>query len=191
MDFRTIEPGSVRWAAGPRGPTASLPAGRERVTVQSPACPVKVSTLRPGMLRVQLCLGGAGARRAFARWVEQVEAAAAAAPELAAWRGARARSSGVFRDEMRLTAFSDTPAFDASGRMSAELPSATSAVCILQIQGGWTTDDKWGVRWKIVQLKFSTEPCPAEDEPDDAAEDPAADPAADPGSAAFAFLKDD
>ncbi len=174
LDFRTIDPAGVAWTiAGPGGrggPRVVARVRENKVVVQTPTCPVRVdmTTTSAGMpmYRVDFALLETDpAHSEFLEWVRGVERRAA--ESLVDWRGSRSLSTTTFgrgdRHSMRLTAFSDTLAFDAGGKVSADLVDATTAAAVLELQGAWNTDAKWGVRWKIVQLKFDTQPheCPA------------------------------
>jgi hypothetical protein len=58
---------------------------------------------------------------------------------------------------MRVMAFADTPVFDSREALTAELESARSVSCILELQGTWSTETRWGLRWKILQVKVYEE----------------------------------
>lgn len=163
MDFRLVDPASIGWSTWYRGqPTARLPGGG-RVQVQTPMTPCRVSIAQPGMYRVEMSLRqDTPANAAFAEWVgdveRAVEKAAPLCPELSTWIGTKSRSSTVYNGTMRLMAFSDTMAFDQTGKMSANLMDATTCACLLELTGCWSTDARWGLRWKMVQAKFDVQP---------------------------------
>ena len=166
MDFRLVDAKSIGWSSWYRGqPTARLPGGG-RVQVQTPVTPCRVTVAQPGMYRVEMALRpDAPAHAAFAEWVGEVEdsvrEAASGSPELSTWLGTKSRSSTVFNNTMRLMAFSDTMAFDQTGAISANLMDATTCACLLELTGCWSTDARWGLRWKIVQAKFDVAPVAA------------------------------
>lgn len=195
MDFRAVDPGALQWTLGPRGlPAARVATTGAKVIVQTPTCPVRVTLSAPGMYRMELRLvPGVAAHAAFAKWACDVEESAAEASALDAWKGAKRRSSWVFNDTARLMAFSDTMAFDADGKLSADLMDARGCAALIELQGLWATDAKWGVRWKVSQVKFSKEPpsLPVSLENhhgDGEADDEAAVP---PDASMFAFLNDE
>lgn len=163
MDFRLVDASSIGWSSWYRGqPTARLPGGG-RVQVQTPVAPCRVAVAQPGMYRVDMSLlPDTPAHAAFAEWVgeaeDSVRAAASQSADLSTWIGTKSRSSTVFNNAMRLMAFSDTLAFDQDGKMSANLLDATTCACLLELTGCWSTDARWGLRWKIVQIKFDVRP---------------------------------
>jgi hypothetical protein len=89
--------------------------------------------------------------REFEQWLLDVENNASGP-----WKTQRATKSAVYSSTFSVMAFSDTMAFDESGKLSAELASAKSCSVLIELSGAWTGDGAWGPRWKIVQLKFWT-----------------------------------
>lgn len=158
MDFRLVSPPDIAWSTWSRGQPVARTAQGGKVVVQTPLCPCRMSLAGAGMYRVELALRpDLPAHAAFADWLSDVEDSAQAAPALAEWRGARRRSTTAYNNSVRLMAFSDTLAFDASGNLSADLMAARGCACILELQGGWSGEARWGLRWKIVQIKFAEE----------------------------------
>lgn len=188
MDFRLVKTDGLSWASWYRGqPQARLPGGG-KVVVQTPTCACGVQATGSGMYRINMRLDGRVQSHAdFMQWVADIEDSASATPDLATWRGARSRSTTVYNSGMRLMAFSDTLAFDQDGKVSANLINAASCACIVELQGLWSSDARWGLRWKVAQLKFSPDPpvLPLAEAAEDEAPPP---PGADAG--AFAFLDD-
>lgn len=158
MDFRGVNPAGVEWSIWSRGqPVPRLPGGA-RVQVQTPLCGVRVSSAGSGMYRIDMSLRpDIPLHSDFCQWVCDIEDGASGAVELAEWRGARSRSTSVYNNSMRLMAFSDTLAFDAAGSLSAHLMDAAGAACIIELSGLWNNESRWGLRWKIVQIKFQTD----------------------------------
>ncbi len=158
MDFRLIKAADIVWSLTSRGQPMARTAAGAKVVVQTPLCPCRVVAPGGGMYRVHLALRpDLAVHSAFCEWLCDVEDGAGDSAALAAWRGARSKSVAVYNNSLRVMAFSDTPTFDASGRLSAELLTAGGCTCILELQGGWSTDARWGVRWKAVQIKFGVE----------------------------------
>lgn len=161
MDFRAIDASGLSWNTWYKGqPVARLPGGA-RLQVQTPLSACRVSVAHPGMYRVELSMRpDVAAHIAFKEWVTEIErsaeAAAAGDSELASWMGTKQRSATVYNDNMRLTAFSDTLTFDSTGKLSAGLMDAAACACLLELSGCWSSDTRWGLRWRIVQLKFDT-----------------------------------
>ena len=152
MDFRTI--GRIQWSASGQ----ARAEGGGAVVAQTPRCACRVSVVSAGMYRLQLQLpADSELHAAFARWLREAEDSACQSPALEATRANRTLSTTVWNDSMRLTAFSDTLAFDAEARLSPRLVDATAATCIIRLQGVWTTQERWGLRWQISQVKFDTE----------------------------------
>lgn len=179
MDFRSVTPSSLTWSTLSRGqPVARTPQGG-KVVVQTPTCPCRVSMHSPGMFRIDMSLRAhVPIHAAFMDWVSDIEESATEHLRIP-----KMRSSCVYNGNLRLMAFSDTLAFDASGSLSADLMSAAACACVVELQGCWTTDQKWGLRWKVVQVKFTHEapalpPAPGEED-----EAPAT-------GAGFAFVED-
>lgn len=185
MDFRTVDPAGIAWTRTPRGALmARTPAGA-KVIVQTPTCGCRAETMGSGMYRLVMTLReDQASHSAFAAWAGAVEASAAADPSVSGWREHRTLSTGVYNGTMRFVAFSDTLAFDGAGKLSADYLDATSCTLLLELQGLWATDGRWGLRWKVLQYKFSVDPAdPADPQP--AASNPAS------KSAKSMFLDDD
>ena len=193
MDFRAVDPGALTWSMGPRGLPAVRNTAGAKVIVQTPTCPCRVTVQAPGMYRMELQLmPGVASHDAFAKWASEVEDSAADAGALAGWKGGKRRSSWVFNGTARLMAFSDTMAFDADGKLSADLMDAQGCAALIELQGLWSTDAKWGVRWKVSQVKFSKEPptLPCVSSGTDAAVSDDEAHAVPPDPSIFAFLDD-
>lgn len=155
MDFRRITPGTVRWSLPASGKPAARGPDGSRVLAQTPQCACRVSLVRAGMYRLDLALSPAHPTHvAFREWLAELEDAASEAGELRQWRGNRGRSTSVYNNSMRLTAFSDTLAFDAAGQLSGDLLGAQGCTCLVELQGAWATEGRWGLRWRVVQVKF-------------------------------------
>jgi hypothetical protein len=108
------------------------------------------------MMRIDMALHGHGIHREFQEWICRVEASASAA--LADWHGGKSMSSTVFRSNLRLMAFSDALTFDAEGKLAFGLMDACSCACLVELQGCWSSDARWGLRWKVTQAKYDTSP---------------------------------
>lgn len=191
MDFRSVAPSSVTWATWSRGQPVARTRQGGKVVVQTPACACTVSLASPGMYRIQMMLNGSSpVHAAFCEWLGELEEAAGEAPELASWKASKGRSTCVYNNTMRLMAFSDTMAFDESGKMSADLMTAKGCACIVELQGCWTSDSRWGLRWRVVQVKFSKEAPVTMAFVDDDDGDGSGGGNGGGGAAAFAFMDD-
>lgn len=172
MDFRSTAPeslsfrprvvpggrrGRVATARGGGGPALAVTtADGGKVRVQLPRASCVVGVHSPGVYRVDLRFPPSEIGEALEEWTRRVEEHAAGSVEAT---GGLTRSSTLFWNGrhycQRVLAFHDTPVFDAaSGEMSADLPSARSAIALVELVGVWTTEARWGLRWKLVQLKF-------------------------------------
>lgn len=160
MDFRAVNPATVTWTVGRRGAPIARGPSNAPVRIQTPPFACTVGALGSGMMRVDLALHPrVDVHREFGRWLGDLEEAAAESPVVAAWKSGRTAARCVYRDSMRLMAFSDTPTFNQHGQLAAGLLDAVGCECILELQGAWGTDGRWGLRWKIAQLKYY-EGCP-------------------------------
>lgn len=150
--FDTVDPSSIRWTN--RGGRIFADVGsRGRLATQTPKCGCRITLHKPGMYRVDMRLNsGVDTHAAFADWVGRLEQSVIdLEPELSS---TKSLSRCVYNGNLRLMAFSDTLAFDADGKLSVDFLSAAACACVLELQGAWTTDARWGLRWKIVHLKF-------------------------------------
>lgn len=192
-DFRGIDPASdVSWAASwSRGQPVARRAGTEakpaaKLTVQTPVAACRVSLVGSGMYRIDMSFGSHPRAHAdFCAWLCEVDEAAAAAcraePRLLDWSRGKGQSSTLFRGNFRATAFSDTLCFDRDGKLSFDLLDAQSCSCLLELSGCWSSAERWGVRWKVCQVKFDVEPWCAPPPPPQHEEAP-------PAPVAFGFV---
>lgn len=152
MDFRLVNPESITWKRGHgANVVAVLPEGT-KVVVQTPKCACGVSLHSPGTFRVSMKFKQLDpVHREFEEWLRRVENNASGP-----WKTQRDLKSAVYSSTFSIMAFSDTMAFDESGKLSADLPNAKSCSALVELSGAWTGDGVWGPRWKIVQLKFWT-----------------------------------
>lgn len=202
MDFRNVDARGLKWApyvprrAGGK-PGVSVKSGEGKVTVQTPLCACTVTMSTPGMYRLRLSLRqDVAAHREFSEWLCAVEESAREAASMQKWREGRSLSTSLYNGVLQLTAFSDTLAFDSEGKMSVGMLDARACACIVELQGCWQTDSRWGLRWRIAQLKWQREPPTLPSEPrfvagdDEEDEQPTAGGAAG-GAAGFQFLADE
>ena len=152
MDFRLVNPESIAWKRGHGTNVVAGVPGGGKVVVQTPKCACVVSLHSPGTFRVSMKLKQLDpVHREFERWLKRVEESASGP-----WKTQRAIRSAVYSSSFSVMAFSDTMAFDESGKLSAELASAKSCSALIELSGAWTGNGVWGPRWKIAQLKFWT-----------------------------------
>lgn len=152
MDFRLVQPDAIAWRRGTKGNALAALSDGRRVVVQTPMCPCRVTVHKPGMFRCDMTLcRRLDVHAEFADWLGEVEAHAGGR-----WSEGKSLSGTLYADNFRLMLFSDTLVFDEGGSLSAEAMTARKASAILELTGAWTREARWGLQWKVVQLKFST-----------------------------------
>lgn len=168
MDFRTVRLDALKWAKTPRG--WSVTSGGNKVRVQVPTCPCRVYPMNSTYSRgwtLELQLGDDD--QACAEFAEFVDALAAQAREQAAPPNLEMAAGTLRRQDyarsytsFRVTAFSDAQVFDEQGEYvdTDKLAHARSLTLLLELQGLWTSDLRWGLRWKVAQAKVSAAPPP-------------------------------
>lgn len=148
-DFRTVSVAALRWFPQSRTVVPVTP-----VRVQVPPSPCAV-TLLPGRFGVELTLAGHAAHPAFVAFLRDVEQHAQANARPAAdsleWHSFVDADSPV--PAVRLAAFEDARFFDADGLPHASPTAITACSCLLELTGAWTTGAKWGLRWKVLEVK--------------------------------------
>ena len=162
MDFRQVSVRDLAWRKTPRGASCLLREGG-KVTVQTPVVACTVTRMQSkfamGWTLELLMPETDQLRSEFAGFLQAVGDSAAA------WGGMGAEpplNLGSFRGNrtLRVTAFSDTLVFDAAGGVTDDPSRAKACSCLLELQGAWTSPARWGVRWKVVQVKLSDDPAP-------------------------------
>ena len=153
MDFRNVDPANVKWQRGGRQGNVLASVQHGKVLVQTPKCPCSVNVHSAGVFRIDMKLGMLNPlHERFAAWVGDVERNASGP-----WKTDLVLSSTIYGSNFRVMAFSDTMTFDERGELSADIISAKSCSALLELTGAWTSNGKWGLRWRVVQVKFSTE----------------------------------
>ncbi len=149
MDFRLVNPEHVTWKRGHGTSVVAKTTGGTKIVVQTPKCSCDVTVNSPGVFRVRMTLKQfEPVHREFEDWLRRVENHASGP-----WKTGKTARSAVYSSTFSVMAFSDTLVFDDAGKLSADILDAKSCSAILELSGAWTTDDAWGARWKIVQLK--------------------------------------
>lgn len=159
-DFRGVDLQQLRWGlAGPSSKPVARLGTHGRVVVQTPCCPCRVSLAGPGMYRADIRLrSDVAIHDEFATWICDIEESAAECEDLAHWREGKSLSSCVYNGSMRLMIFSNVLTFDDKGALSSGFLDAAWCACLVELQGTWGTDSRWGLRWKVIQMKFGKEP---------------------------------
>lgn len=159
MDFRGVRIDELRWSKTARGAGVVGPGGA-KVQVQTPVAACRmvpmVSKFSSGWTLDLTFQDSDPVAAAFADFLEDTMAAAVAWGGVTGVQPADAvtRSFGGGRS-LRVTAFSDTLFFDPSGAVTLPSGGAQSlgASCLLELQGLWTSPARWGLRWRVVQVK--------------------------------------
>lgn len=157
-DFRRVALQAVKWFPQSRKNVPVTP-----VRVQVPASPCSI-TLLPGRYSIDLTVAGSAVHDAFVEFVGEVEAHALehAKPSSSGLRWYSCFSAYSLTPTMRLSAFDDAKFFEEDGTPSTGLPTHFKACsCILELQGAWTTDTVWGLRWKVLEVKRTPQAPPA------------------------------
>ena len=152
MDFRDISPRSLIWRRGAKGVIyANRNSGDKKIQFQIPKCNCQVSVHSPGMFRLEMKLNPTDSiHQQFIRWIADLEESCKGP-----WGNLR-KSSTIYNNGIRFMFFADTNAFDSSGTLSADYLNAKSAGAIISLVGLWTTQEKYGLKFKVDQFKFDT-----------------------------------
>lgn len=152
MDFRVAPTASELTWAPPRGTagktkTAAATYDGKRLRIQTPQCVAKLYKNTNGMA-LSISPGGDDIGRQFVEFLESYErvvASKAFAPEV---------SKTVYNGAIRLMCWDDTQWFDDAGTFLREAPdSVGSVICVLEFVGCWATAQRWGLKWRVVQVK--------------------------------------
>jgi hypothetical protein len=152
-DFRDISPKSITWRKGGRGNQiyANRP-GEKSIKFQIPKMNCNVAVHSPGMFKLELKLSPSiKIHEEFMDWIADLEQSSKGP-----W-GDLARSSTIYNNGFRVMFFSDTNCFDSNGNLSADFLKAKSVSAIFSLTGLWTTDSKYGLKFKVEQMKYSEE----------------------------------
>ena len=164
MDFRAISPRTISWRRGGKGNViyANRSSGDKKIQFQMPKCNCTISVHSPGMFRMELKLNPADPiHQQFANWIADLEESCKGP-----WGNNLKKSSTIYNNGIRFMFFADTNAFDSKNMLSAEYKNAKSLSALISLVGLWTTNEKYGLKFKVEQFKFSEEsiPYPEEDE---------------------------
>jgi hypothetical protein len=156
MDFRQApHPGELSWLP-PTGfgktKTAAATYGGKKIVIQTPVCRTRMFK-DPRSTTLYLSLsGGNHVHEEFEHFIESLEKHAASLPHAEHLE----LSSCLRNGSMRLTAWDDVQWFDHDGMYLKEAPkSIDSCACTVEFGGCWVTDQKWGLRWSIKQIRLS------------------------------------
>ncbi len=162
MDFRTVDVAALRWTKTPRGAAVSGPGGK--VVVQTPLLPCSVRPMRSTYAQgwsIDLRLPpGDELGASFGAFVQAVMQSAAAWGGVSAPEAAAPLSEFMGTRSLRVTAFSDALLFDKNGELVQEPAGAKACTCLLELQGCWTSAARWGLRWRVAQVKLADAPRP-------------------------------
>lgn len=65
---------------------------------------------------------------------------------------AKAKSSLVYNNSVRMTVFDNAQWFDETGEHAKYPPDIVACAVLAEFQGFWETADRWGVRLKVLQV---------------------------------------
>ncbi len=163
MDFRSVDTARMEWRRGPRGVYASVGGGdSSKVMIQTPVarCRVRpmVSTYSSGWTIDLLFSHQDDVHVAFMEFLRAVQASAIRSGGL----DGLTMSDAVYNDRsFRFTAFSDALYFNTDASQVQGPAAMDACSCLLQLQGVWTTAERWGLRWKVIQVKGAIAPSAA------------------------------
>ena len=148
-DFRGVSVAALRWFPQSRSMVPVTP-----VRVQVPPSPCHVA-LMPGRFSVELTLAGHATHPAFVAFLRDVEqhARTHARPADGSLEWHACVDADALLPVVRLAAFEDTRFFDADGLPHASPTGITACSCLLELTGAWTSGAKWGLRWKVLEVK--------------------------------------
>jgi inhibitor of KinA sporulation pathway (predicted exonuclease) len=93
--------------------------------------------------------------RQFVDWISDLEESCKGP-----WDHELKKSSTIYNNGIRFMFFSDTNVFDSKNMLSAEFMKAKSLSAIISLVGLWTSADKYGLKFNIVQFKFFEDAIP-------------------------------
>lgn len=166
-DFREVDVSGIVWRPTHRGVSASTPGGK--ITVQTPVARCRIepmaSTYSSGWTITLLFDENDNIHTDFQEFLRRLQAS---------YKNWDKNTDGVLRNlsdavycrpngygcSFRFTAFSDAQFYNADSGQVQDPSAMMACSCVLQLQGVWTTPDRWGLRWKVVQVKQSTSRAP-------------------------------
>lgn len=155
-DFRGIVVSDLKWFPQSR---AVIPVTPVRVQTPPATC---VITSVAGRHAVELSLVGHPMHGPFVDFVRELERHAGDhAGDHARDHAERTWCSCVvdgLTPRFRLSAFSDTLFFDRDGVPLGDPTRVAACACLCELVGAWLTEDRWGLRWKVLELKACAAP---------------------------------
>lgn len=157
MDFRDINVRSISWMHGGRnGSIVASRASSGPIMFQIPRMNATISVHSPGMYKIDMKLNKEDkTHQQFAEWITDLEQSS-----VGTWSATLKKSSLIYNDGFRLMFFSDTNVFDSSGSLSVDFFKAKSVIVLCSLQGLWTSDEKYGLRFAVKQVKFFEDELP-------------------------------
>jgi hypothetical protein len=160
VDFREVDVSGLRWNKSHRGAYASV--GTKKIQVQTPAmrCSAtpKVMAHSTGWT-IDLYLSNDDICTKFVDFLRDLQSSAAQWGQLG---DTLTMSDAVYQNgyqsRFRLTAFSDVQIFDIDRNQISTMDGMKACICLLQFQGAWTANERWGLSWKVLQVKQVEEP---------------------------------
>ena len=164
QDFRAVHVSRVVWSKTQRTVSASIDAeSRAKIVVQTPAarCHVQpmASARASGHIITMLFDDGSDIHAAFQQFLRDLQASCIEWGGLnhlelydAVYTGYGGGSS------FRVTAFSDALFYDTNASQVPSPSAMKACSCVLQLQGAWTSDRRFGLRWQVKQVKEALPP---------------------------------
>ena len=153
-DFREVDVSRLTWRKMPRGAAAS--ADNDKIMVQTPVARCRMEpagSFTNGWVINLLFDDDDDVHAEFQTFLCELQSSCAA------WGGLDdlCMSETVYRGyagaRFRLMAFSDALFFDANANQVPSPVGMEACSCVIQLQGAWATAERWGLRWKVVQVK--------------------------------------
>lgn len=150
MDYRVApQPSELAWLP-PRGfgktqTVAAMYAGK-RIAIQTPVVSTRVYR-DPRSVTLYLAVDDV-----FASFIQSYEDHAASLPYVAAVE----RSPAIRNGNLRVTVWeNEAQWFDVDGTFLAQPPAVVrKCACVLEFGGCWISNEKWGLKWRVTQIRL-------------------------------------
>lgn len=156
MNYSRIDVGRITWS-GVSKKVAKAAYGGGKIVFQTPRFAAGVEPVHRFPGAVELKMRGEWESEAFLEFVQDLQISAMeAVPELT--------QLGMYDSLRRLTAFANALIFDAQEACIEDtdtLRGAYEASALLELQGAWTTERSWGLKFKVLQVKLHGEAAPS------------------------------
>lgn len=142
MDFRNVVVDRISWV----GSKACY--GSAKITVQTPV--TRCRCTGPPEMRQVTFMAIPSQVASFVHAIEQSASTGAGVVKVK-----RVRECVSFDREWTVTAYDDTVWFREDGTHADALDDETmkACACILRLDGVWTTESSWGLKWKVLEIQ--------------------------------------